>query len=65
ALGAGVGATLARRSRLAGAAAGAMLLAASACTRFGIFQAGIASARDPAYTVGPQRERASATVGGS
>ncbi len=56
-LGAGVGAALAGRSRPAGAAAGAMLLAASACTRFGIFQAGMASARDPAYTVGPQRER--------
>ena len=62
-LGAGVGAVLAGRSRAAGAAAGAMLLAASACTRFGIFEAGLASARDPAYTVGPQRERASSSAG--
>ena len=37
--------------------AGAALLAASALTRFGIFEAGRASARDPKYTVGPQRER--------
>jgi hypothetical protein len=33
------------------------LLAGSACTRFGIFEAGQASARDPKYTVVPQRER--------
>jgi formate-dependent nitrite reductase membrane component NrfD len=46
-----------RRSRLASAVAGAGLLAASACTRFGIFEAGVASARDPKYTVAPQRER--------
>lgn len=40
-------------SRLAGGA----LLAASAMTRFGIFEAGIASAEDPKYTVKPQRAR--------
>lgn len=39
------------------AAAGLALLAASACTRFGVFHAGIASADDPKYTVLPQRER--------
>jgi hypothetical protein len=39
-------------------AAGAALLGASACTRFGIFHAGVASARDPAATIRPQRERA-------
>ena len=33
------------------------LLAASVATRFGIFEAGLASARDPKYTVVPQRER--------
>ncbi|MEA2154999.1 MAG: hypothetical protein QOE11_1139, partial [Solirubrobacteraceae bacterium] len=49
-----------RRSRLACAVAGAGLLAASACTRFGIFEAGVASARDPKFTVGPQRERLAA-----
>jgi hypothetical protein len=39
-------------------AAGAALLAASACTRFGVFQAGLASAEDPAATIEPQRARA-------
>ena len=51
------GALLGRRSRVISAVSGASLLAASALTRFGIFMAGQASARDPAYTVGPQRER--------
>jgi hypothetical protein len=46
-----------RRSRLLAAAAGATYLAASVATRFGIFEAGLASARDPKYTVVPQRER--------
>ncbi|WP_377271737.1 hypothetical protein [Peterkaempfera sp. SMS 1(5)a] len=41
----------------ASAAAGAALLAASARTRFGVFQAGLESAEDPEYTVLPQRER--------
>ena len=36
---------------------GAALMAGSACTRFGIFEAGQESARDPKYTVVPQRER--------
>jgi hypothetical protein len=39
--------------------AGAALVAASALTRFGVFEAGLESARDPSYTVGPQRDRAS------
>lgn len=47
-----------RRSRLLAAAAGACLLAGSACTRFGIFFAGMGSAGDPAATITPQRERA-------
>ncbi len=51
------GSVLARRSRLAAAASGAALLAGSACTRFGIFEAGQQSAMDPKYTVVPQRER--------
>jgi hypothetical protein len=49
---------VARRSRAGAIAAGATLLAGSAFTRFGIFEAGIASARDPRYTVEPQRLRA-------
>ena len=46
-----------RRSRAVSALSGAVLLAASAATRFGIFHAGLASANDPKYTVIPQRER--------
>jgi formate-dependent nitrite reductase membrane component NrfD len=57
-LAAGVaGAVLGGRSRVAAPVAGTALMAASALTRFGIFEAGRASARDPRYTVGPQRER--------
>ena len=51
------GAMLGRRSRVVSAVAGLSLLAASAITRFGIFEGGMASARDPRYTVVPQRER--------
>jgi len=50
-------AVLGGRSRAAAAASGAALLAGSACTRFGVFEAGQESARDPKYTVVPQRER--------
>ncbi|MGC4748016.1 NrfD/PsrC family molybdoenzyme membrane anchor subunit [Micromonospora sp. DT201] len=61
------GALLGRRSRLVGALSGVALLAASVATRFGIFYGGVASARDPQYTVVPQRERVNArrTGGGS
>jgi len=51
------GAVLGRRSRALSALSGASLLAASALTRFGIFEAGLASARDPKYTIVPQRNR--------
>ncbi|MBV9097382.1 MAG: hypothetical protein JO079_04925, partial [Frankiaceae bacterium] len=51
---------LGRRSKVAAVAAGGMLAAASALTRFGVFEAGVASAEDPVYTVAPQRERVSA-----
>ncbi|MGC1209869.1 MAG: nitrite reductase, partial [Micromonospora sp.] len=53
-----VGALVGRRSRALSALSGGALLAASVCTRFGIFHGGVASARDPKYTVVPQRERA-------
>lgn len=45
------------RSRAATVVAGAVLLAASAMTRFAIFEAGVASTEDPKYVVVPQRER--------
>jgi formate-dependent nitrite reductase membrane component NrfD len=51
------GLLLGRRSRVAAVAAGAALLVGSACTRFGIFEAGVTSAEDPRYTVEPQRAR--------
>jgi formate-dependent nitrite reductase membrane component NrfD len=46
-----------RRNRPAAVIAGMALLAGSAGTRFGIFEAGQQSARDPRYTVVPQRRR--------
>lgn len=55
--GGAIGSLLSRRSRAVGVASGLALLAGSALTRFGIFEAGQASARDPRYTVVPQRER--------
>lgn len=51
-----------RRSRWGSAASGAALLAGSALTRFGIFEAGRASTLDPKYVVVPQRERAGANA---
>ncbi len=48
---------LGRRSRAISVLSGAALLAGSAYTRFGIFEAGQQSARDPKYTVVPQRAR--------
>jgi formate-dependent nitrite reductase membrane component NrfD len=56
-VGALAGAVLGGRNRAVSALAGASLVAASAMTRFGIFEAGMASARDPKYTVVPQRRR--------
>ncbi|MEV6846472.1 NrfD/PsrC family molybdoenzyme membrane anchor subunit [Actinoplanes sp. NPDC051411] len=52
-----LGALAGRRSRIISALSGFALLAGSALTRFGVFEAGIASAKDPKYTVVPQRER--------
>ncbi|MDQ1617017.1 MAG: hypothetical protein QOJ60_2956 [Actinomycetota bacterium] len=46
-----------RRSRTLSAVGGLTLLAASFLTRLGIFEAGVASAEDPRYTVAPQRAR--------
>ena len=59
-------ALLGRRSRIAAALSGLSLMAGSACTRFGIFEAGQHSAKDPKYTIVPQRERANrkAAAGG-
>jgi len=48
---------LGRRNRVAAALAGAAYLAAGACTRFGVYFAGVESTKDPKYVVTPQRER--------
>ncbi|MGY2084542.1 NrfD/PsrC family molybdoenzyme membrane anchor subunit [Blastococcus sp. SYSU DS0539] len=45
------------RRRVPAALGGALLAAGSALTRFGVFEAGMASAADPRYTVEPQRAR--------
>lgn len=55
--GALAGVVLGRESRAVSALSGASLIAASLLTRFGIFQAGLASARDPKYTIVSQRRR--------
>jgi hypothetical protein len=47
----------ARRSRVGALAGGALTLAGSAFERFAVFTAGDASARDPNYTVQPQKRR--------
>lgn len=55
---AGILGALAGRGRpLLSRAAGLCLLAGGVCQRFGVFEAGIASAKDPKYVVVPQRER--------
>jgi len=53
----GLGALLGRRSRAGAVAAGVALAAGSLATRFAVFEAGRASARDPEQTIGPQRAR--------
>lgn len=52
-----VGAVAGRRNKFLTVASGAALMAGSFCTRMGVYHAGIESAKDPKYTVVPQRER--------
>ncbi|MDP9416588.1 MAG: nitrite reductase, partial [Actinomycetota bacterium] len=62
---AGAGPTVvAGRTRLGAVTSGTLLAAGSLLTRFGVFDAGMASARDPKYTVIPQRERLAARENG-
>ncbi|MBD0322116.1 MAG: polysulfide reductase NrfD [Aldersonia sp.] len=56
-VGGAIGAMVSHRSRPAAMASGLMLLTGSALQRFGVFEAGVASTRDPKYVVVPQRER--------
>jgi hypothetical protein len=52
------------RKRAGAVLSGALLAAGSALTRFGVFEAGMESAKDPKYTVVPQRERLAARQNG-
>jgi hypothetical protein len=52
-----LGAVVGRHSRIISALSGAALVVAAVCTRFGIFDGGITSAKDPKYVVTPQRQR--------
>jgi hypothetical protein len=56
----GLGTLLGGRRRGVAVASGLALVAASALTRFGVFEAGIASAKDPRYTIEPQKRRLAA-----
>ncbi|MUM35976.1 nitrite reductase, partial [Mycobacterium sp. CBMA361] len=56
----GLGALIGGRNRLVAALSGLALLAASALTRFGVFEAGVESAKDPRYTIEPQKRRLAA-----
>jgi len=51
-------ATRGSRSRAAQTIGGALVLAGGMCMRWSVYKAGQQSARDPKYTVKPQRERA-------
>jgi hypothetical protein len=53
-----------RRSRAAAALGGALVLAGEVAVRWSVFKAGFQSARDPKYTVVPQRERSSGQLAG-
>jgi len=56
----GVGTILGGRRRGVAVASGLALAAASALTRFGVFEAGLHSAKDPRYTIEPQKRRLAA-----
>lgn len=64
AVGAVLSAKPGRHTRLLSVVSAALLNAGSAATRYGVFEAGMASARDPEYTVVPQRERLAARAQG-
>jgi formate-dependent nitrite reductase membrane component NrfD len=57
AAGAGLLALRGKRSRAAAATGGALVLAGELALRWSVFKAGFQSARDPRYTVVPQKER--------
>jgi hypothetical protein len=61
AAGAGLLAARGSRSRAAAAIGGALVLGGELASRWAIFRAGFQSARDPKYTVGPQKQRRKGT----
>ena len=61
--GAAVLAAFGPKSRVSSAAGGALVLAGEVALRWSVFKAGFQSARDPKYTVLPQRERVAARRG--
>ena len=63
-IGGALGTVILGRHPQAARVSGAALLAGAACTRFAIFEAGQESARDPRYTVVPQRQRLDAITNG-
>jgi hypothetical protein len=60
ATGAGLLAWRGKRSRTAAVTGSALVLAGQLALRWSVFRAGFQSARDPRYTVVPQRERVEA-----
>lgn len=56
----GLGTVFGGRHRGVAAASGLALMAASVLTRFAVFEAGLESARDPRYTIEPQKRRLAA-----
>jgi hypothetical protein len=62
-LGAATVALAGRRTRTAAAVGALVVLAGSLLERLAVYHAGFESARDPKYTVGPQRRRADARAG--
>jgi hypothetical protein len=56
-VGAALGTVAAGRSRIVAALCGLAVLVGSALQRFGVFEAGVQSTRDPKYVVVPQRAR--------
>jgi hypothetical protein len=65
AVGAGVLASRAKQSRAALVGGSALLLAGGLALRWSVFRAGFQSARDPRYTVVPQRKRLDERKAGS
>jgi len=62
AAGAGLLSLRGKRSRAAAVAAGSLVLVGELALRWSVFRAGFQSARDPRYTVSPQRQRSASAA---